>query len=176
MRHYGDIESTKNAQVIALILAVLSLFFLKNCKFFIMGALLWIPIEYLIHRFVFHVNTKSQTLKKAIRIFHINHHIDPTDKSIVCVPSPIFVISSIFMASVPVFFGLRIEDALGVSLGFNLALITYDIIHYNLHFKEENSLNWIERRLKPNHMAHHFKNIKKRFGVTSSFMDWLFRS
>lgn len=176
MRPYGVIDSTKNSQVVALILAALSLYCLENCKFFIIGVLFWIPTEYLIHRFIFHANTKNQTLKKAIQIFHINHHIDPTNKSIVCVPLSVLMASSIFMISVPALFGIRIDCALGFSIGFNLSLITYDIIHFNLHFKEDHSLNWIERRLKPNHMAHHFKNIKKKFGVTSSFMDWIFRS
>lgn len=137
----------------------------------VFGLLVWTLVEYLLHRFLFHMKTSSFWGNTLHYLTHGYHHKYPMDVSrlvfppagtvIICVP--LWLLASLLLPykAVPAVFG-------GSLLGF----VMYDMIHYYLH--HGNSLNEITRKLKKYHLNHHYKGGNSSFGVTSALWDWVF--
>lgn len=137
------------------------------------GYFLWTLFEYLVHRFVFHYEPKSEFGKKVHFTFHGVHHDYPNDSyRLVMVP----------IVSVPIYFGMYLlfEFLFGYGLhlaifsGFVLGYLFYDVGHYALHhfsFKNKYLLN-----LKKHHLLHHYKDEHHGYGVSMSFWDKIFNT
>ena len=57
--------------------------------------------------------------------------------------------------------------------GFIGGAIVYDSIHYYCHFGPELEVGWL-KRLRVNHMKHHYRNSRSNFGVTTNLWDIVF--
>lgn len=57
----------------------------------------------------------------------------------------------------------------GVLIGYAL----YDSLHFQLHFSDAAEGTYF-KKIKKEHMMHHYKNAEERFGITSKIWDLVF--
>ncbi|CAM6094247.1 unnamed protein product [Calypogeia fissa] len=136
------------------------------------GVLFWTFLEYVLHRFLFHMKTTSFWANTFHYVLHGFHHKHPMDGSRLVMPpamaAPIVVAIWVLMGDwVAVY-----PDKLVLYGGTILAYVCYDLTHYFLHFGTPFNLQL--RQLKRYHMIHHFKDHSNGYGITSRFWDWIF--
>lgn len=140
---------------------------------FVCGVLSWSLTEYLLHRFIFHLEPSSDFGKKIHFTFHGVHHDYPQDsKRLVMVPSVSVPLALIFY----ILFHYTMGEAYTSPFfsGFVLGYLLYDMTHYAVHhfaFK-----NGLFLKLKTHHMKHHYTNPDLGFGVSSPLWDYVFRT
>ncbi len=146
---------------------------------FVLGILIvWTFAEYIIHRFIFHMETRGRTAYQIVFLFHGIHHVQPAMKTRLVMP-PVVSLPMGIVAYV-VFYLLfdRLFGAPHLMLpllsGFTLGYITYDLTHYATHHSRTRSQ--IMKFLKRHHMEHHYKTPHARFGVTSNIWDLVFNT
>lgn len=135
------------------------------------GVAAWTLAEYLLHRFIFHYNAKSEFGKKIHFIFHGVHHDYPSDsKRLVMPPSVSMPLAVLFFFVFRLIFG----EALMMPFfaGFILGYLFYDITHYAIHHFNMHSDFWL--KIKNHHMKHHYQDEYKGYGVSSPFWDVIF--
>mmetsp|Transcript_31740 Transcript_31740/g.36662 ORF Transcript_31740/g.36662 Transcript_31740/m.36662 type:complete len:381 (+) Transcript_31740:38-1180(+) len=141
---------------------------------FLLGMFFWTLSEYVLHRYLFHLN-EVLLFNKWIRWFHFMihgiHHLIPMDPDRLVFPPPLgYVISiSIFAAHNCVFGGnlARILYA-----GTMFAYVMYDYQHWWLHHGK-GGIEYF-RDLKRYHNLHHFFDADQGYGITSKLWDFLF--
>lgn len=142
---------------------------------FFSAMLSWTLVEYIAHRYIFHLHPKSNLGKRIIYIFHENHHEFPRDKMRLFMPP----LPSIILASL--LFGIfalgsqmitgSINYAYVFFSGFFFGYLAYVSMHYAIHaFAPPKALKALWR----NHHLHHYKYPDKGFGVSSTFWDKVF--
>jgi len=142
---------------------------------FIPAMFSWTLVEYLIHRFLFHYEAKSNFGKRLVYIFHENHHEFPRDKTRLFMPPlPSVIMAStvflIFCNISALVFG-TIGYALVFFSGFITGYLFYVTIHYAIHvYAPPKYLKGLWR----NHHLHHYKYADKAFGVSSGLWDMVF--
>lgn len=144
-----------------------------TCLTYLLGLAAWTLTEYLGHRFLFHtVFSLPFGLGPRVQfLIHGVHHVHPNDPLRLVMPP---------LLSLPI-----MAIALGVSrlivgpdlawpalAGFITGYLAYDMTHYWLHHGKPKSAFW--RRLRALHMAHHFRDETKAFGVLSYWWDGVF--
>ena len=148
-----------------------------------LGMLSWIPVEYIIHRFLFHFTPKSKFFTSFHFMFHGIHHKVSNDSDRLVMPLLISV--SFTLIAIPTI-SLIMGFNKGILLlcGFGLSYVWYDVFHYTLHHKYKLIKGLLENyapkflltwfiKVKSNHLNHHFHNQHKDYGVTSGIMDSL---
>lgn len=143
---------------------------------FLSGVILWTFAEYMIHRFVFHYDPKSERVAKVWFMFHGVHHVQPQLKTRLVMPP----ILSIPLAVVFYFFYYLVVGKLmgaaqwvdPIFAGFMIGYLIYDMTHYATHHWPMRSR--VAKYLKRYHMMHHFKTPQARFGVSSPLWDVVF--
>nr|XP_027085734.1 dihydroceramide fatty acyl 2-hydroxylase FAH1-like isoform X1 [Coffea arabica]XP_027085735.1 dihydroceramide fatty acyl 2-hydroxylase FAH1-like isoform X1 [Coffea arabica] len=135
------------------------------------GIGVWTLLEYTLHRFLFHIKTKSYWGNTMHYLLHGCHHKHPMDglrlvfppaaTAVLCFPfyNLIKLIST--PSTAPALFG-------GGLLGY----VMYDVTHYYLHHGQPTSE--VPKNLKKYHLNHHFRIQNKGFGITSSLWDKVF--
>jgi dihydroceramide fatty acyl 2-hydroxylase len=133
--------------------------------------LVWSLAEYVLHRFVFHWHPKGELLERLHFIVHGIHHADPVDPTRLVMSPPVALILALLLY--PLF-----RLALGPTwiepfFGFFLiGYLIYDYTHYAVHHFRPRT-RW-GKKLKQNHMIHHYVNPELRWGVSSPLWDWVF--
>jgi len=138
---------------------------------FLGGIFAWTLAEYLLHRYVFHFNAKSEFGKKIHFMFHGVHHDYPSDsKRLVMPPSVSIPLAVLFFF----LFRLIIGEFMMLPFfaGFILGYLFYDITHYAIHHFNMHSKFWLE--IKNHHMLHHYQDEYKGYGVSTPFWDLIF--
>ena len=133
----------------------------------------WSFLEYFLHRYAFHFNAQSKLGKRLVFLFHGLHHDDPHDPTrLVMPPLPAIFFATIFW----LFFSLFLSGGkLFIFFAFFMSsYLCYDYIHYATHHFKMKS-QWA-RYLKRHHLAHHFKNPKAYYGVSSPLWDFVFKT
>ncbi|XP_043701977.1 dihydroceramide fatty acyl 2-hydroxylase FAH1-like [Telopea speciosissima] len=135
------------------------------------GIFIWTLLEYTLHRFLFHIETKSYWGNTMHYLLHGCHHKHPMDAlRLVFPPAGTAVLSLLFWnllklvatpSTTPALFG-------GILLGY----VMYDVTHYYLHHGKPSTE--VPRKLKKYHLNHHFRIQNKGFGITSSLWDKVF--
>ncbi|KAG2289423.1 hypothetical protein Bca52824_049027 [Brassica carinata] len=136
-----------------------------------LGIFIWTLIEYTLHRFLFHIKTKSYWGNTAHYLLHGCHHKHPMDHlRLVFPPAATAVLCFPFWNLVKLFTTLSVTPALfgGGMLGY----VMYDITHYYLHHAHPTRA--VTKNLKKYHLSHHFRIQDKGFGITSSLWDIVF--
>lgn len=145
---------------------------------FMLGLLLWTLAEYILHRFVFHFDPKSERLANFWFMFHGIHHVQPQLKTRLVMPPVVSIpLAVVFYGLYTLIFAGLFKAGQWVAptfAGFILGYLAYDMIHYATH-------HWAIRGgamkyLKRYHMMHHFKTPQERFGVSSPLWDIVFRT
>ncbi|TDQ06349.1 sterol desaturase family protein [Pedobacter metabolipauper] len=141
--------------------------------YLLLGLFFWTLTEYILHRFIFHFYPSSAIGKRIHFIFHGVHHDYPNDaKRLVMPPSASVPLAIAFYY---LFKWLLAPLMLnGFFAGFMLGYLFYDITHYMLHHAQFKNEFW--RKLKQQHMLHHYDDATKKYGVTSDFWDKIFRT
>lgn len=131
---------------------------MREALLFLAGVLTWTLLEYLIHRFVAHHDHRV-----------CQHHVDPLDYSVG--PSwsliTLYLLTPVVLCSV-----LGIMWAwVGLVAGFAI----YAGLHYAMHHTGWfcRAPRWL-RTLCLNHLAHHYFDDTKNYGVTSPLWDLVF--
>ncbi|KAL1918856.1 uncharacterized protein VTP21DRAFT_2878 [Calcarisporiella thermophila] len=138
------------------------------------GLFLWTLIEYVLHRFLFHIDDilPDNQLAFILHFFmHGIHHYIPMDRLRLVMPPALFIILSTPLIRLAYFlFPRGISD--GIVSGAIFGYVCYDLTHYYLHHGRP--LFEHLRQMKTYHLDHHYKNAEAGFGVTVKFWDYVF--
>ncbi|HRX00966.1 MAG TPA: sterol desaturase family protein, partial [Cyclobacteriaceae bacterium] len=127
-------------------------------------------VEYLVHRYLFHMETYTQFRAKLQYTMHGVHHEFPKDKERLAMPP----LLSITISTILLFlFRLVLGDLVFSFLpGFLVGYALYLAIHYMVHAYQppKNFLKylWI------NHSIHHYKDGVGVYGVSSPLWDYIY--
>ncbi|CAN6668694.1 ceramide very long chain fatty acid hydroxylase Scs7p [Trichomonascus vanleenenianus] len=138
-----------------------------------MGLFIWSLLEYLMHRFLFHLDDylpENQIAFTLHFLLHGVHHYLPMDRlRLVMPPTLLIILASPLYKLAHVLFPYYY--AKGIFAGAFMGYICYDCTHYFLHHVR---LPAFMKEIKVNHLDHHYKNYELGFGVTSKFWDQVF--
>jgi 4-hydroxysphinganine ceramide fatty acyl 2-hydroxylase len=140
---------------------------------FALGILAWSLSEYLLHRFLFHLEPDSHWGRRIHFIIHGVHHDFPHDPMRLVMPPSVSIPLAIafwflFRAV------LGSAWALPAFAGFLLGYLAYDMAHYHMH--HHRSKNRLSLALRRYHYRHHFQQSERGFGVTTPLWDRVFRT
>ncbi|XP_069724900.1 fatty acid 2-hydroxylase [Phaenicophaeus curvirostris] len=143
---------------------------------FLLGMFLWSLLEYLIHRFVFHMKPPASNyyLITLHFLLHGQHHKSPFDSSrLVFPPVPASLVIGFFYGVLR----LLLPEVLGLSVfvGGLCGYVIYDMMHYYLHYGSPKKGTYLYG-LKAYHVKHHFEHQKSGFGISTRFWDRPFRT
>lgn len=137
----------------------------------IWGFVFWLLFEYLLHRFVFHLDTSGYYANIFHFLIHGHHHITPMDfDRLVFPPIPALIIGAPFWYSVP--------NVLGVAMGypwlfgFVTGYLVYDMTHFWIHYAVPR--NSFLKRQKRRHVHHHYFKNTVNFGISNPLFDHVF--
>ncbi|WP_066835768.1 sterol desaturase family protein [Rufibacter ruber] len=136
---------------------------------FLAGWLMFSLVEYMAHRFIFHMAPTNEFKRKVQYTFHGNHHDFPKDKTRLAMPP----IVSLFLASFFFFVFKLIFGSMvfGIVAGFLFGYALYLFVHYAVHAyaPPKNFLKtlWIH------HSIHHYKDPERAYGVSTPLWDWV---
>ncbi|KAI0008405.1 inositolphosphorylceramide-B C-26 hydroxylase [Xylariaceae sp. FL0662B] len=148
---------------------------LKLAAVWVLGYFIWTLVEYILHRFLFHLDYYLPDNRVGITmhfLLHGVHHYLPMDKYRLVMPPTLFlVLATPFwkLAHTLMFWNWHLATA--VFCGGIFGYVCYDLTHYFLH--HQNLPLWY-KSLKKYHLAHHFLDYELGFGVTSRFWDRVF--
>jgi sterol desaturase/sphingolipid hydroxylase (fatty acid hydroxylase superfamily) len=137
------------------------------------GLFIWTLSEYWLHRKVFHWDPDHPIGHRLHFIIHGVHHDHPNDRMrLVMPPGASIPLAALFFAVFSLIFG--IPTALPMFAGFLLGYLAYDYTHYYLHHVVPKST--FGKKLREQHMRHHFQDHRYGFGVSTPLWDAVFRT
>ena len=138
----------------------------------LIGFVCWSFIEYVLHRFIFHYDSRSPLGRKFLYLVHISHHDNPESKkktlATLFLTGPISGAYWLLAWSVTGSWIWASYLFLGMATGY----FCYDWLHFQCHHGK--SRLRVLRYLRKYHLLHHYKTPELRFGVTSPLVDLLF--
>ncbi|MBL7962480.1 MAG: sterol desaturase family protein [Flavobacteriales bacterium] len=137
---------------------------------FFVGAFFFSLIEYLVHRYFYHMPATNETRKRLQYVIHGIHHDHPRDKSRLALP-PLLSLS-LAILFILLFRALMGDAGFAFGGGFLFGYSTYLLVHYVIHvYKPPHNFLSI---LWKHHNVHHFVGDDGAFGVSSPFWDYVF--
>jgi len=141
---------------------------------FILGLFHWTLLEYIVHRFVFHIEGLLPDHPKMLALHFLSHGIHhhlPMDHYRLVMPPALF---TILMVPVFCFYNSFVptEICYGIGSGTIFGYVLYDMIHYYIHHGVP--LFEYIRMLKTYHLNHHYLDWQQGFGITNVFWDKIF--
>ena len=134
------------------------------------GWLIWLLIEYAMHRYLFHFEPNSDAGRKFAFVIHGNHHAAPNDPLRNLMPPVV----SLPLAAILWWLSFSVLGPKGAWLlvGIMAGYIVYDLTHYACH-------QWpmkgrIAAAIKRHHMRHHHLDTAGNYAITGVFLDHLF--
>ncbi len=137
---------------------------------FFVGFIAFTWVEYLVHRYVFHMKPYTELRSKLQYIIHGVHHEFPKDKDRLAMPPLLSItIGTILLLLFKVIMG---DFVFAFLPGFMVGYATYLAVHYLVHAypppKNFFKTLWV------NHSVHHYKDGEVVFGVSSPLWDYLY--
>jgi len=137
-----------------------------------LGLFVWTLTEYWLHRIVFHWEPDNAFGHRVHFIIHGIHHDHPNDKlRLVMPPSVSIPLAALFLF---VFWLIAGPAAFPLFGGFIAGYLAYDYTHYYVHHFVPKSR--LMKRLRENHMRHHFQDHRYGYGVSTTIWDVAFRT
>ncbi len=136
------------------------------------GLFVWTFSEYWLHRTLFHWEPKTSWGPKMHFFLHGVHHqwIDDPYR-LVMPPAAAVVLAAGFYGLFWLALGAWVFPFMtGMIVGY----IAYDMTHYYVHHGKVSGL-WF-KRLRAHHMNHHHNKEERKFGVSSTLWDHVFRT
>ncbi len=139
---------------------------------FVAGMFFFTLVEYLMHRYLYHIPATSPRRKKISYTMHGVHHDYPKDKSRLAMPPVLgLVIATILFVIYRAILG---DYVFGFLAGFLIGYAGYLGVHYSVHiFKVPNNFLKV---LWHHHSIHHYREPDRAFGVSSPLWDHIFRT
>jgi sterol desaturase/sphingolipid hydroxylase (fatty acid hydroxylase superfamily) len=143
---------------------------LTTVGMFFLGVLSFTWVEYITHRYLFHMGTYSKFREKFQYTVHGVHHEFPKDKERLAMPPLLSItLATLFL----LLFRLVMGDLTFSFLpGFLVGYAFYLSVHYMVHVyqppKNFFKILWI------NHSVHHYKHGEYVFGVSSPLWDYVY--
>jgi sterol desaturase/sphingolipid hydroxylase (fatty acid hydroxylase superfamily) len=137
---------------------------------FCVGLIAFTWVEYMVHRYLFHMGTSTERRAKMQYTMHGVHHEYPKDKERLAMPP----VLSISIATMLLFlFRLVLGDLVFSFLpGFLVGYALYLAVHYMVHAypppKNFLKILWV------NHSVHHYKDGKAVYGVSTPLWDYVY--
>ncbi len=134
------------------------------------GILFFTFAEYLVHRYVYHIEPTTESRKKFQWTMHGVHHEYPKDKQRLAMPPALSVLIGTLLLGV---FRLILGDyGFSFLAGFMVGYAMYLLVHYSVHiFKMPGNFF---KALWVNHAIHHYSEDEVMFGVSSPLWDYIF--
>jgi len=137
---------------------------------FIAGLFAFTLVEYIMHRFLFHLPPKTEKAEKFAYAIHGVHHDYPKDKDRLAMPIPVSVTLA---AGFFFFFKLFMGNLVFAFLpGFLIGYASYLWVHFMVHAFQPPKNFW--KILWVHHGIHHYKEPERAFGVSSPIWDLIF--
>jgi len=145
---------------------------LATVLMFAIGVISFTWVEYMVHRYIFHMGTFTRFREKFQYTIHGVHHEFPKDKDRLAMPP----LLSITLATVLLLiFRLVMGDfAFSFFPGFLVGYAYYLSVHYMVHVYQP-PRNFF-KALWINHSVHHYKDGEYVFGVSSPLWDYVYRT
>ena len=135
------------------------------------GYATWTLAEYWLHRVVFHHEPARGLGARLHWMLHGVHHDHPNDPMrLVMPPSASLPMAAGFVLLFQLVLPASAAYALGA--GFFTGYLAYDLTHFYVHHARPTSR--LGRRLRENHMRHHFQDDTTAYGVSAPFWDRVF--
>ena len=137
---------------------------------FVVGAFFFTLVEYLVHRYFYHMGTDSPRKARLQYVFHGVHHDHPRDKKRLALPPLMSVLVAAMF--VGIFYALLGNSGIAFGGGFMTGYATYLLAHYAIHVYNppKNFLGVIWKH----HNLHHYVGDTGAFGVSSPLWDHVF--
>ncbi len=135
------------------------------------GYVLWTLDEYWTHRVVLHFEPERGVGARLHWMFHGAHHDHPNNPRILSVPPIVSVPLALLFCGL-FYLVLGSPAWLGLSAGFLGGYVIYDATHYAVHHGKARTR--LGKRLREQHMRHHFQDETRGFGVTAPYWDSVF--
>lgn len=150
--------------------------FLTFVLLFSLGVPLWTFMEYILHRYLFHLEPDgdSPVMITIHFFFHGQHHKVPFDKERLVFPP---VAAGCFAIIFWRVFNFMLPGGVGSSLfcGGMLGYVGYDLIHYYMHHGTPTKGSYLHE-MKHYHVLHHFNDHNTGFGISTKFWDFPFQT
>jgi len=147
-----------------------SLTVMQTIGMFLLGVIFFTWIEYIVHRYVFHMRTYTRVRQSIQYLIHGVHHEFPKDKERLAMPPLVSVtIATVLLLLFRVILG---DLAFSFLPGFIVGYTGYVSIHYMIHAYQPPKN--IFKTLWINHGIHHYKNGDVVFGVSSPLWDHIY--
>ena len=134
------------------------------------GWLFFTLLEYVMHRWVFHMSIHNVARKKLQYLAHGLHHEFPKDKKRLAMPVPASLLLALVFFSF--FWVIMRTYTYGFLPGVLVGYASYLFVHYLVHAyqvpKNYFKFLWV------NHAIHHYKDDTVVFGVSSQLWDYIF--
>lgn len=138
---------------------------------FAAGFFTWSFGEYMLHRFLFHIEGESRFIKAFHYAMHGYHHEYPNDiNRLFMPPAPVTIFIVTFFG---IFYLLMGSYTWYFLPGFEFGYFVYSLIHYAIHHK---GLSGYFKKLGHHHILHHYKTPDKAYGVSTKVWDRVFKS
>ncbi|KAF8873462.1 oxidoreductase [Mucidula mucida] len=141
----------------------------------LLGNFVWTILEYVLHRFLFHLDEYLPDANYALTLhflLHGVHHYLPMDRLRLVMPPVLFTVLQ-FPFTQLAYKLFPVAVANGVIAGAFTFYVLYDCMHYALH---HTNLPAYMKEMKKYHLGHHYKNYELGFGVTSKIWDIVFNT
>jgi sterol desaturase/sphingolipid hydroxylase (fatty acid hydroxylase superfamily) len=138
---------------------------------FAAGWLAWSFLEYLLHRFIFHMGARTPSERLRAFMLHGYHHEFPDDPMRLVAPPLMSWPIGIAVAAL-LYALIGPPHWLPMFAGMATGYLAYDWIHYYTHHFHPR--RGIGKWLRSYHMLHHFQDRESRFGVSSPLWDLVF--
>ena len=160
IRHFGDFVTVPLAVVVFLGLAGMYRLYLV-----LAGVAAWTLLEYLVHRFAFHIYSIGRRLHQL----HHDHPSDPdAERSSLSTPLLALPIGFLLIGSA------GLADGSAIFAGLLSGYLTFIVMHYAVHRWPIEPDSWLYSA-KMRHLTHHrLENCN--YGVTTIFWDIVFRT
>lgn len=147
-----------------------SLSMLMTVAMFLLGTLAFTWVEYMVHRYIFHMEPTTQHKANLQYTMHGVHHEFPKDKTRLAMPPILSITLSTLLL---LLFRLVLGDLVFSFLpGFLAGYAAYLAVHYMVHAFQP-PRNFL-KMLWVNHAVHHYKNGVGVYGVSSPLWDYIY--
>jgi len=137
----------------------------------LVGLLWWTLTEYWLHRLVFHWEPDHPLGSRLHFIMHGVHHDHPNDRLRLVMPPAVSIpLSALFLGAFALILG--VPAAYPTFAGFIAGYLLYDYTHYHVHHHVPRTR--AGKRLREQHMRHHFQDHRYGFGVSTPLWDVVF--
>jgi sterol desaturase/sphingolipid hydroxylase (fatty acid hydroxylase superfamily) len=137
---------------------------------FLLGWFVFTFIEYMVHRYVYHMEAGSERGKKISYTMHGIHHDFPKDKQRLAMPPLMSVIIGTLLLFI---FKLALDQySFSFLAGFMVGYASYLLVHYAVHIFRPPGNAF--KALWTNHAIHHYGDDHILFGVSSPIWDYVF--